>query len=202
MSGRPATIRSVWFGLHGVWKLNRKLSSTNSAEPSGNCTGTATFVSRQPAPFIDKDGNFQNASAEMLYSEEGEFTMNSAGSIAMRFPFTRKYVWRLQDANSKLSEISVWFVKPGTSDIDYLFHKFYLQNSTDMTTTLDFTGGHLCVEDFYSSQYSFHFEQSASGLSYSAEPTLERWEMIHKVRGPKKDQLISTRFERQDHATH
>lgn len=197
MSGRSKIVHGIWKGLQGSWKLNRKLSSTNAGEPSGECTGFATFSERQPTIFVDKDGKFQSAKAEMVYTERGEFTMDSIAINGMKFPFSRKYVWRLQDIDSTSPEVSVWFVKPGTEDIDYLFHKFSWQRSVEecRSRIIDFTGGHLCIEDFYSSQYTFHTERSTSQTSENADTELLQWEMMHEVRGPKKDQLITTQFE-------
>lgn len=199
MSQKSAVIRQVWQQLQGTWNLTRTLHSINAAESSGNCKGTATFTTRQPAIFIDDDGVLQNASQEMLYSEKGEFEMTSdVGTVTVpKFSFSRKYVWRLQQDNSAREEITIWFTKPGTEQIDYLFHKFLIQHVTDQSAggknqlTVECSGGHLCVEDYYSSSYIFQLHaQSTENAS------LREWEMIHEVRGPKKDQVIETTFSR------
>ncbi|KAJ9655205.1 hypothetical protein H2198_005901 [Neophaeococcomyces mojaviensis] len=174
----------------------------NAAEPSGNCVGTATFTSRQPSIFVDGDGKLQNASKEMLYAEKGEFemmTVNSATNVP-RFSFSRKYVWRFQEEKAAKPEISIWFVKPGTEQIDYLFHTFHVQNvsktgdSDNCVVHVECSGGHLCVEDFYSSNYAFAIHDQPDGET--EESILKSWNMLHEVRGPKKDQVIETTFTR------
>lgn len=174
----------------------------NTAEPSGNCTGIATFTPRQPAVFVDDEGKLQNASKEMLYSEQGDFEMTSTtpGSGIPKFSFSRKYIWRLQDDKMERPEISIWFVKPGTEQIDYLFHKFLVQNVTDTAadgstaSSVECSGGHLCVEDYYSSTYTFQLDgQAQQNLSDRA---ITAWNMHHEVQGPKKDQVIETDFSR------
>lgn len=199
MSQKSAVIRQFWQQLQGTWKLTRKLHSVNAAEPSGNCEGTATFTIRQPAVFVDDDGVLQTASKEMLYSEQGEFEMTTpSGSVNMpKFSFSRKYVWRLQEDKLANPEITVWFVKPGTEQIDYVFHKFLLQHVSDASkggssvSSVECSGGHLCVEDYYASTYVFHLQKELTG-----DASLHEWDMIHEVRGPKKDQVIETSFSR------
>lgn len=192
-----STIEQVWRQLQGTWSLTRKLHSVNAAEPSGDCRGTATFKIRQPAIFVDDDGVLQNATQEMLYAEQGDFEMaTTAGSTNVpKFSFSRKYVWRLQNDKTKNPEISIWFVKPGTEQIDYLFHKVLFQHVTEHTkegkdrSSVECSGGHLCVEDFYSSTYTFHLQDGEDG-----QALLQDWDMLHEVRGPKKDQVIETHF--------
>lgn len=199
MTPKSDALSILWHGLQGTWQLKRSLHSLNAAEPSGNCTGVAAFTSRQPAVFVNADGKLQMASQEMLYSEQGEFDMASTvGTPMPKFSFSRKYVWRLQDENAQQPEISVWFVKPGTEEIDYLFHKFLVQSFTEDSmndshiSNIECSGGHLCVEDYYSSTYAFQF--SSETQSCGGEDVLASWTMLHEVRGPKKDQVIETTF--------
>ncbi|KAK5943240.1 hypothetical protein PMZ80_004247 [Knufia obscura] len=200
MTQKSSALNKLWHGLQGTWQLKRKLHSMNASEPSGTCTGIATFTSRQPAVFLDGDDKLQTASKEMLYSEQGEFEMTSAGSATNlpKFSFSRKYVWRLQDEKSATPEISVWFVKPGSEQIDYLFHKFLVQDVTadkkldQPSTIVQCSGGHLCVEDYYSSTYTFQLCESSACSSDNF--LLACWNMLHEVRGPKKDQIIETEF--------
>lgn len=204
MANKSAALTSLWHGLQGTWRLNRTLHSMNAAEPSGKCLGTATFTSRQAGIFVDGEGKLQIASKEMLYAEQGEFEMSSnvESSVQMpKFSFSRKYVWRLRDEDGSRSEISIWFVKPGTEQIDYLFHKFNVQHVSNSGnggkdwTTVECSGGHLCVEDFYSSTYTFQLANE--GLANSMSHSLESWTMHHEVRGPKKEQVIETAFTRE-----
>lgn len=154
---------------------------------------------RQPTLFVDDDGVFQNASQEMLYSEQGHFEImgTTAATDMPRVPFSRKYIWRLKEDKSAAPEISVWFVKPGTEKLDYLFHKVLFQHSSDSTrdgkigSEVECAGGHLCVEDLYSSIYQFSLECADGG-----PVVLPRWKMSHEVVGPQKDQIIETVFDR------
>jgi len=200
MTQKSSAMTMLWNGLQGTWRLSRKLHSMNATEPSGNCIGTASFTPRQPAIFVDKEGKLQNASKEMLYTERGDFEMTSTNSImnAPKFAFSRKYVWRLQDEKSSNPEISIWFVKPGTEQLDYLFHTFLVQDVTEYKksakslTMVECSGGHLCVEDYYSSTYTFQLSEMTDDGPDSR--TVACWTMLHEVRGPKKDQIIETEF--------
>ena len=201
MTQKSSALTTLWHGLQGTWQLKRRLHNIDEAGgPSGNCTGTASFTSRQPSIFVDGEGKLQNASREMLYSEQGDFeitSLNGATNLP-RFSFSRKYVWRLQDEKTGSPEISVWFVKPSTEQIDYLFHKFVVQDLTEdaksgkPNVAVECSGGHLCVEDYYSSTYTFRLGQRS--IDDLADFVLARWALVHEVRGPKKDQIIETEF--------
>ncbi|KEF63036.1 uncharacterized protein A1O9_01012 [Exophiala aquamarina CBS 119918] len=199
-STRATLLTNLFHNLAGKWLLNRKLHSADETEPSGKCHGEATFTITQPSPVIDSDGSLHLADAELLYHEQGEFEMTTSTQIrgeVLKFVFSRKYIWRLQTTQD-VHTISVWFTKPGTDAIDYLFHKIEIpllsEHDSGLSTqeiTLSGSGGHLCVEDFYSSSYSFHLNPPSSG------PELLSWfTTTHEVRGPKKDQLIETTFSR------
>lgn len=200
-----ALIRRLFRDLRGTWHLSRKLQGGHPSEPSGRCEGNATFTHKQPSPVLDADGKLQIADAELLYHEEGEFELGlpSVGQTTTnvsKFPFSRKYIWRLQESDDKVS-MSIWFTKPGTSLIDYLFHSVDVvreddggSSSSDNPETpivLQGSGGHLCVDDYYSSSYSFNL----SSKDHTSAGLLS-WSMMHEVRGPKKDQIIETTFTR------
>lgn len=196
-SSRVTLLRDVFHSLAGTWALHRKLQSEHAAEPSGTCTGTAAFTVTQPSPVLDSDGTLNLADAQLLYHEQGEFEMfqisSTQGGPIPKFTFSRKYIWRLQTTDDTHT-ISVWFTKPGTDTIDYLFHKIDVPSDQSIDTmTIHGAGGHLCVEDFYSSSYQFHLDQNDT----DATPTLASFNTTHEVRGPKKDQLIETSFTRQ-----
>lgn len=199
-STRTTLLTNLFHNLAGTWRLSRKLHSADEAEPSGKCHGEATFTITEPPPVIDSDGSVHLADAELLYHEQGEFEMTNSTLIrgdVPKFVFSRKYIWRLQTAQD-VQTISVWFTKPGTDIIDYLFHKIDIplqrEHDSELSTqelTLNGSGGHLCVEDFYSSSYSFHLNPPSS------RPDVLSWfTTTHEVRGPKKDQLIETTFSR------
>lgn len=195
---RVTLLTELFHKLAGTWTLTRTLNSANATEPSGSCTGTATFTVTQPSPVLGSDGKLNLADAELLYHEQGEFEMAKQSSVQAaipKFTFSRKYIWRLQKTHDNHT-ISVWFTKPGTNTIDYLFHKIdipidnnLLSNPSDVIV-IEGAGGHLCVEDFYSSSYTFHLDRRDGN-----PPLLSSFTTTHEVRGPKKDQLIQTTFE-------
>ncbi|OCT54419.1 hypothetical protein CLCR_00958 [Cladophialophora carrionii] len=205
MATRPAAsalLIRLFEDLAGTWLLNRQLRSADPSEPSGRCAGQALFMKRpSPSPVVDPDGKLHSADAELLYHEHGEFEMmmatgNNLTSVPT-FTFSRKYIWRLQTAENGHT-ISIWFTKPGTETIDYLFHKIDIpfeddQNlGADGRLVLHGTGGHLCVEDFYSSSYTFTLSRSSADSPIK----LASWTTVHEVLGPKKDQHIETTFVR------
>ncbi|EXJ79313.1 hypothetical protein A1O3_08815 [Capronia epimyces CBS 606.96] len=205
---RISLIAGLFHTLQGTWNLDRKLQSDDPTAPSGRCSGKATFTPTPPSAVIDSDGKLQLADAELLYHEQGEFEMATATAaqqspLPLKFPFSRKYIWRLKrlDDGDDALTISVWFTKPGTNMIDYLFHQIDLPLSqddgddtdTDTVLLLHGTGGHLCVADFYSTAYSFSLSRTAGP---SATAMLSSWSTLHEVRGPKKDQVIETKFTR------
>lgn len=196
---------ALWHSLENTrWALHRTLHSTNTAEPSGTCNGTAKFTSRPPSTFVDRDKQVQPAAGEMLYVEEGSFRMSNSLPNSPAFSFSRKYIWRLRDERPGPPEISIWFTKPGTEEIDYLFHTFLVQrmdeaegDSVDSSgIKVICSGGHLCVEDFYSSTYVFSGTKTEDGEGMKIE--VDSWTMHHDVRGPKKDQSIETVFRKND----
>ena len=202
-SSTPAVLLiNVFEGLAGSWVLNRQLRSADSSEPSGRCAGTATFTKIQaPSPVLDEHGKLDIADAELLYHEHGEFEMVKATgdnlTSVSTFAFSRRYIWRFQKANNAYT-ISVWFTKPGTEVIDYLFHKIDIPTEQEQTLNsngrlvLNGSGGHLCVEDFYSSYYAFTLSRPDDESSLG----LVSWTTVHEVLGPKKEQHIETTFVR------
>ena len=179
--------------LQGRWKLDRTLKSTNTSEPSGTCYGTASFTLRPVTEISD-----HNASEELLYEESGDFEIAlpvNTGYTGPRLTFSKKYIWRL--SNDQEPNISVWFTKPGTDELDYLFHEQDLRSASNASTSLVMAaarahGSHLCVEDMYETDYQYDLMRK----THSEDPELSHWSTSHTVKGPKKDQLITTRFAR------
>ena len=197
-SSQHALIQRLFKELAGTWLLDRKLRSADASEPSGQCKGKATFTETQQSPVIDADGKLQLADLELLYREQGEFEMDTPApapnTSVPKFSFSRQYIWRLHQSDG-IDTISIWFTKPGTDKIDYLFHKIDMVlddndgSNSDRPLVLRGQGGHLCVDDYYSSSYVF--EVSATDHT---TVRLSSWSMMHEVRGPKKDQIIETTF--------
>lgn len=183
-----AFLQALFLSLAGTWALDRDLASNNADEPAGKCRGTATFVARIPSPVVDPDGKLHLAVAEMLYHETGEFQLPNH----IKVPFSKKYIWRL---TQNIPKISLWFTKPGTEQIDYLFHDIDLHEDTGRGEARG-TGGHLCVDDFYSTAYAFQIPRDSIADQHN-RPAVASWETVHEVQGPKKDQTLTTRFTRQ-----
>lgn len=178
---RATSLTALFDSLAGTWVLNRDLQSANTNEPSGKCHGTATLTPRQPSPVLDKEGKRHLADAEMLYHEIGEFQLPSN----VKMPFSKKYVWQLKKEGDQDAKVSVWFTKPGTDAVDYLFHMVDVKTGEE-GDQVQGNGGHLCIDDFYSTQYNFKVEGDSNRVI--------SWETVHEVRGPKKDQLLTTTF--------
>ena len=204
--GPPDLMQALFRHLvGGTWQLRRSMSSSNATEPSGQCYGQSTFTLRSVSDVQD-----DMAMEEMLYQEAGVFNMAAESQTQRHVPslsFSRKYVWRLclPSAPAKhRSGCSVWFVKPGTEEIDYLFHRFsgpILTSRTDndqIEATVSFKGDHLCVNDWYNSEYEFTLLPSQEGKQSAGTESSElvRWFMRHQVIGPTKTQLIETAFTR------
>ena len=191
--------------LVGTWQLRRSLVSSNATEPSGQCYGHSTFT---PRSLSNVQGDI--AIEEMLYEEAGVFDIAAESQTRRHVPqlsFSRKYIWRLDSRPAPAKHdlgCSVWFVKPGTEEIDYLFHRFshpdVISRTVDghLEATMSFKGDHLCVNDMYISEYKFMLLSShdTKHLVGNEPSKLVRWSMRHQVTGPGKDQLIESIFTR------
>lgn len=169
--------------LDSPWSLNRSIQSLDTPSLSGTATGSATFT---PLP-----------NGQLLYHEKGTYAGHADPAFGTPFkaPFEKKYIWDLNG-----DHVSVHFVKQKQNlnkdneeeEIDYLFHTLHFGNPEPFRKSpkhpelirLQATGSHLCISDMYESSYSFHVRNS----------TLVSWDMKHLVKGPKKDQVIETRF--------
>jgi hypothetical protein len=202
-----ADIRTHLFkSLEGSWSLERKLNSSNVSEPSGQCQGIARFTIPILGPIGCGIQEHEDVAREMLYHEEGQFQMQApAPGVHMPYmTFSRNYIWRLNSAKAASGEplISLWFTKPGTEQLDYLFHILAMDDQTlgqlsehsrQSASVIQAHGSHLCVEDQYETDYTFRFTDQGD----AAEPLLTQWQTIHTVKGPNKDQRIETTFTRE-----
>ena len=200
-------LASLFHSLEGSWQLERRLNSANASEPSGRCHGVAHFTSRPPSKVegdIRRPGGWTQ---EMLYHEEGQFQMQGP-SVGVQMPymtFSRNYIWRIDFPSVRGPQpgISLWFAKPGTEELDYLFHGLIVEGRTSAQCINVFQGGpatiqahgsHLCVEDQYETDYTFTITHHEDG----AKLALAQWQTVHTVKGPHKDQRIETTFIRDD----
>ncbi|KAL1889631.1 hypothetical protein Sste5346_008749 [Sporothrix stenoceras] len=171
--------RAVFRSLQGTWKLDRTLTSRLPSHPSGRFVGTAEFRLRQGT----KDGLSETEKKaevdEYLYVEDGTFTALNGPS----FRATRRYVWRYNHDDDKLS---VWFARTDdASKADYLFHGLEFMPSL-IRQGWKATAGHLCIDDFY----DVHYEFGVKGVN------LTNWTLEYAVRGPKKDYTIAGTYRR------
>jgi hypothetical protein len=200
-------LASLFKSLEGSWKLERRLNSANASEPSGRCHGVAHFTSRPPSKVETDFPGLGEVVGEMLYHEEGQFQMQ-ASSVGVQMPymtFSRNYIWRLNPAATGAGRplCSLWFTKPGTEELDYLFHSLLIDGHTlsqqddqfqQSTSVIRAHGSHLCVEDQYETEYLFTVLEHEDGANLS----LAKWQTLHTVKGPMKDQRIATTFTRDD----
>ena len=168
--------RNIFDSLKGSWKLLRNLESVVSTYPSGTLEGIASFTERPPTDNI--------YDAEYLYSESGDFITRQG--LTMRA--TRQYVYRYSRSTDA---ISVWFVKPDDgSAVDYFFHKLDFR---ELDPGIDpgpkfwsASGYHLCANDNYRANYSFHLNDSK----------ITQWQAVFDVDGPKKDYTAKATYRR------
>ena len=170
--------RAAFRALQGNWNIERQIKSAISTFPSGTFSGTASFQPRVPTP--DKTG--KHFDLEYIYVESGTFTTSTGYTMTA----SRRYVYRYSEAEDTLS---IWFVKPENNlEVDYLFHNldFVKPEEARKTGALIAKADHLCVEDMYWTEYRLPMKGIA----------LREFEIKHTVKGPDKDYVATTRYER------
>lgn len=163
--------RAAFLGLQGNWKINRTIISHLNTMPSGTLTGTASFHPRFPT---DPAFTF-----EYLYIEHGTFHMSNG----MIMNATRRYAYRYNEEHDK---ISVWFVKDDGKTVDYMFHGMEIDVASRSNKGWLAKADHLCVKDFYVSDYRFKFE----GVN------VQQLTVVHEVKGPSKNYVSETVYVR------
>lgn len=170
--------RAAFRALQGNWNIRREIKSALPSFPSGTLEGQASFHPRSPTR--DKTG--QMFDFEYLYVESGTLLLSSGVSMNAR----RRYVYRYSEVDDTLS---VWFVKPDNElEVDYLFHNMAFVSPTDAARegACIAKADHLCVDDFYETEYRLPFK----GI------WLLRFETRHAVKGPSKDYISTTIYQR------
>ncbi|KAI5244947.1 hypothetical protein E4T43_03528 [Aureobasidium subglaciale] len=161
-------LETIFKSFAGTWKLCRSLTSALPGFPSGTFTGTATF----------KPHNAFGASS-LLYHEAGELVTEQGYKLLAN----RKYIYRFSPDDEK---ISIWFVKEpapdGGEEVDYLFHELEFSLLEQRWIA---KGDHLCEKDMYWAFYDFRMEDS-----------MKKWGLRYKVKGPQKDYLSDSAYER------
>ncbi|KAF2456878.1 hypothetical protein BDY21DRAFT_393120 [Lineolata rhizophorae] len=173
----------------GAWVLRRRLVSSLSGFPSGAFEGSAVFHARRPSA----DG----FAGEYLYVERGTLRTDKGWELRA----SRRYVYRYC---AETDVLSTWFVKADGVSVDYLFNELVFEGlgedrqgeggeGEDQETGERgwvARGDHLCEEDQYDSTWEFRFRGSA----------IERWGVRYGVKGPKKDYVSDTWYEREKRA--
>ncbi|KAJ9626922.1 hypothetical protein H2203_003379 [Taxawa tesnikishii (nom. ined.)] len=167
---RKPPLKEIFDNLSGTWKLHRRLTSVLPDFPSGTFTGTATFTPHSA---------FNQSS--YLYHETGELRTDQGHILRAN----RKYIYRYSPEDDK---ISAWFVKEphteGEEDVDYLFHELEFEYNEGRWIA---KGDHLCDMDMYWALYDFRRAEDGE---------TKVWGLRYKVKGPQKDYMSDTAYER------
>ncbi|KAK6335787.1 hypothetical protein TWF730_003164 [Orbilia blumenaviensis] len=201
MGSKTATVASrIFASLKGTWTLHRTLTSALPSFPSGTFTGSATFTPHDPTSSSSPDVDAPQHG--LLYTESGELITSNGLTLRAN----KKYIYTYSPTDDK---ISAWFVKESrggesqtssnsnnTAEIDYLFHELIFggggdndgnnNNSYAADGRLTAAGDHLCIKDNYSARYEFDIR----------EGEVRSWLLRYNVKGPAKDYVSETRFER------
>ncbi|KAF1915738.1 initiator tRNA phosphoribosyl transferase-domain-containing protein [Ampelomyces quisqualis] len=172
------------------WKFHRTLTSALPTHPSGTVDGTATFT-----PVV-----VPTTPPTLLYAEQGEFVTDTG----LTFTARRKYVYQLLSEDEGGSEgvvvkffddeavprgsgvgrngegiggvfVEMGDVVPGESGQEVMRARNKEQ--------------HLCAEDLYTAAWEF-------GAGMVGKEGGVWWEVRYDVKGPKKDYVSRTRYER------
>ncbi|KAF3187652.1 hypothetical protein TWF788_001872 [Orbilia oligospora] len=191
--------------LSGTWTLHRTLTSAIPSFPSGTFTGSATFT-----PISSSSSSSSSDRKEtLLYTETGELITTNGLTLRAN----KKYIYTYSPTDDKLS---AWFVKESRGndenrkkdnsetgnnaiggnnvkdvEIDYLFHELVFGDQgggegVSADGKWKAIGDHLCIKDNYSARYEFEIGNGE----------LRRWMLRYDVKGPAKDYVSETRFER------
>ena len=166
------------------WSFARSLHSTLPSHPSGTVTGTATFA---PTPLPNT----------LLYAEQGEFTTDTG----LQFTARRKYVYQLVDAEGPGEPyVRVLFfddagrredVGDGGEGVGGLFVEMGELGVREGGWEARNKERHLCGEDLYAASWKF-CEEMVGGKEEGGD----WWEVRYDVKGPRKDYVSTTRYER------
>lgn len=198
----PSLPSRIFTALHSsTWTFTRTLHSALPTHPSGTVKGTASFTLCA-----------QSASAlpTLLYAEEGEFATNNG----LRFNARRKYVYQLVNGEEQEEEKG--------KDADFIRVRFFDDEKFPRAKVEDGVGEkgqgigglfvemgaleewraygedvvkaknretHLCAEDLYTASWML-----GRGMLEGDEGRW--WEVRYDVKGPKKDYVSETRYER------
>ncbi|CAI6341534.1 unnamed protein product [Periconia digitata] len=148
--------------MQGEWVLRRKIDSRHAAMPGGTFKGKAHLHPRVPTA--------DAYTAEYLYIEEGNLTMDNGLSFAA----SRRYVYRYRESTDT---ITAWFVEEDGLTTSTLFNTWEFYAPEDTQKGWLAKGHHWCTPDTYKNNCEFRFQ----GVN------LESFGITYEVSGPKKD---------------
>jgi tRNA A64-2'-O-ribosylphosphate transferase len=167
------------------WSFHRTLTSTLPSHPSGTVTGSATFTACSLPP---------SSPPTLLYAEEGEFVT----ATGLKFTARRKYVYQLidegvvvkffDDEKFPRAKVEDGVGKAGEG-IGGMFVEMDALVASEGEVEAKNKEQHLCAEDLYAASWRF-----SKGMAGGDGPMW--WEVRYDVKGPKKDYVSSTRYER------
>jgi tRNA A64-2'-O-ribosylphosphate transferase len=169
------------------WTFHRTLTSTLSTHPSGTVSGSATFTPcTLPRSFPPT----------LLYAEEGDFVTNTG----LKFTARRKYVYQLieneivvkffDDEKFPRARIEDGVGKNGEG-IGRLFVEMAAVSEESEGVEAKNKEQHLCAEDLYSASWKF-----GKNMVGKDEGENMWWEVRYDAKGPKKDYVSRTRYEK------
>ena len=182
------------------WTFHRTLTSTLPTHPSGTVSGTATFTSCSLPPLYPPT---------LLYAEEGEFVT----STGLKFNARRKYVYQLAKRVGEEKIVVKFFddekfprarIEDGVGEKGEGIGRLFVEMGPLISSTSakpDQTvyeaknkEQHLCAEDLYSASWKF----GEGMVRHGREGEGMWWEVRYDVKGPKKDYVSVTRYERKN----
>lgn len=197
----------LFLSLEGTWSIFRRITSFLPTHPSGTLQGSATFcfMSSPPTSRLTSPTLVQ----ELLYSETGTFTTSNGLQMTAR----RQYLYRY---SSREDSISVHFVEESSRVLSPISNSGtnvqvqeaglfldieidWIKLSTNSGTIIEgrvkgkSREKHLCGNDLYNARYDFDI-----GVSADATPfTLKSWTLEYTAKGPKKDYVSATTYQRE-----
>lgn len=186
----------LFTSLQGHWSIQRTLTSALPTHPSGTFSGTANFQARDPSSL--------EFLKEYLYEEQGIFLTSTGFNMTAK----KKYAYRYCEEKD---EISVWFVDENGKDkyppVTGMFVEVALdqkesgkgsgRHGDGKVQICDGKEKHLCGEDLYAASYKFGADMLATEDTNGGQKGNEKWwEVCYDVKGPRKDYVSQTRYER------
>ncbi|KAF2430395.1 hypothetical protein EJ08DRAFT_633866 [Tothia fuscella] len=176
------TLRGPFSSLSGEWRFNREITNFHHEGFAGLVSGTASFGARS-CPTND-------LLPEFLYIENGVFKTTTS----LEMNATRRWIWRLSETKSSSETpghertiVQIYFVKADGESEDYLYNELEFKGKSGKALVA--YAEHPCGDDFYKSTYTMF-------LTGEGVRVVERFEIVHEVKGPSKDYISKTLYSR------